>query len=257
LSGAVVVYGLLGESSASGISQPAISGIANAASYASDAVSPGEMVTIFGANFGPSSLTGLELDSTGSVATSLSGTSVLFDGNLAPIVYASANQVSAVVPYSLSNSTTQVEVRYQGSASALFTMNVTAAAPGIFTSDGSGSGQATALNQDGSINSSDNPASTGSVLVFYATGGGQTSPNGVDGSITSSDSLPQLVQPVAVTIGGQPAQVLYAGDAPGSVAGLLQINAQIPAGIAPGSSVPITLQVGGQTSPQSVTIAVE
>lgn len=256
-SGAVVVYGMLPGPSTGGASQPIISGIANAASYASGAVSPGELVTIFGLNFGPSSLAGLQLDSSGSVATSLAGASVLFDGNLAPMVYAGANQVSAVVPYGLSNPVTQVQVRYQGAASALFSMNVAAATPGIITADGSGSGQATAFNQDGSVNSSVNPAPAGTVVVLYATGGGQTSPAGVDGSITGSDSLPQLVLPVAVNIGGQPAQVLYAGGAPGMVAGLLQVNAQIPAAAQAGLAVPVTLQIGGQTSPQSVTIAVE
>jgi uncharacterized protein (TIGR03437 family) len=64
------------------------------------------------------------------------------------------------------------------------------------------------------------------------------------------------VLPVTLTIGGQQAQVLYAGGSPGSLAGLMQINARIPAGITAGDAVPVVLQVGDVQAPQSVTIAV-
>jgi uncharacterized protein (TIGR03437 family) len=182
---------------------------------------------------------------------------VLFDGNPAPMIYAGPNQVSAVVPYGLTNATTQVQVQYRGVDSGSFPMSLAPATPGIFTLDGSGTGQAAALNQDGSVNSSADPAPAGTVVVLYATGGGQTSPAGVDGSVTGSASLPQPVLPVAVTIGGQPGTVSYAGGAPGIVAGVLQINVQVPAGIQTGPAVPVVLQIGSQTSPQSVSIAVK
>jgi uncharacterized protein (TIGR03437 family) len=60
-----------------------------------------------------------------------------------------------------------------------------------------------------------------------------------------------------VTIGGQNAAVQYAGSAPDSIAGLLQVNAVVPQSVAPGSAVPIIVSVGGSPSQSGVTIAVQ
>ena len=257
-SGGVAVYGLLPSASATGGGlQAAIAGVENAASYASDAVSPGELVTLFGMNLGPPTPASLQLDSSGLVSTNLASTRVLFDGIPAPMIYAGANQVSAVVPYGLTNPTTQVQVEYQGATSSSFAMNVVAATPALFTANSSGAGQAAALNQDGSVNSSAHPAKAGSVIVLYATGGGATTPAEVDGAVIGTSNLPQPVLPVTVAINGQAAQVYYAGAAPGMVAGVLQINVQVPAGTQTGSAVPVTFTVGKHASPQSVSIAVQ
>ena len=56
-------------------------------------------------------------------------------------------------------------------------------------------------------------------------------------------------------IGGQPAQVLFSGLTP-AFAGLYQVNAVVPSGIAIGDTVPVTITVAGQTSQTSVTISV-
>ena len=90
----------------------------------------------------------------------------------------------------------------------------------------------------------------------FATGEGQTSPPGVTGSVTQSNTKIPLL-PVTVTIGGVDALVQYAGSAPDSVTGLLQVNATVPQGVAPGSAVPITISVGGVPSQPGVTIAVK
>jgi uncharacterized protein (TIGR03437 family) len=63
--------------------------------------------------------------------------------------------------------------------------------------------------------------------------------------------------PVAVTIGGTIATVQYAGSAPGSAAGLLQVNAVVPQGISAGSAVPVVVSVGGIASQPNVTIAIK
>ena len=255
-SGAVVVYGLLASSPAGGGSQAMIAAVESAASYASDSVSPGEIVTLFGLNLGPAAPAGLQLDSSGNVAISLASTQVLFDGTPAPMIYAGPNQVSAVVPFTLTNPTTEVQVVNQGMASAAFPMSVIAATPAIFTADSSGGGQAAALNQDYSLNSDSNPAAAGSIVLLYATGAGQMTPAQADGSVTGYDNLPQPVLPVKVSIGGVPAQVLYAGAAPGMVAGVMQINVQVPAAVPSGDNL-VSLTVGKTASPQSVTIAVQ
>ena len=61
---------------------------------------------------------------------------------------------------------------------------------------------------------------------------------------------------VQVTIGGQDAQVWYACEAPGLVSSVFQLNVQIPSSVAPGSSVPVVVNIGGQYSPGGVTIEV-
>ena len=144
---------------------------------------------------------------------------------------------------------------YQGKTSRVTTLPVAPTAPGIFTANSTGSGQAAALNQDGTLNSASNPAQVGSVITLYATGEGQTSPGGVDGKLATGSTLPMPVQTVNVTIGGLPAVVNYAGAAPTLVAGLMQINVQIPSGFAAASAIPVVVQVGGVNSPVA-TIAV-
>ena len=91
--------------------------------------------------------------------------------------------------------------------------------------------------------------------MVYATGEGQTSPAGVDGKLAVAP-YPAPLLPVSVTIDGIAAQVLYAGAAPGLVAGLLQIDVQIPNGAASGAR-PIVLTVGDAQSQTSVTVAVQ
>jgi uncharacterized protein (TIGR03437 family) len=123
-----------------------------------------------------------------------------------------------------------------------------AAVRAIFTAGSKGSGQGTILNSDLSVNSSANPAHAGDVVVLYVTGEGQTQPPGVSGKITPTpDPFQQPVLAPAVSIGGQPAQVLFYGEAPGQVAGLMQINAQIPQTTEPGDA-PATLTIGNITS---------
>jgi uncharacterized protein (TIGR03437 family) len=117
-------------------------------------------------------------------------------------------------------------------------------------------GQAAAVNQDNTINSAAHPAAPGSVISLYATGEGATTPGGIDGKPVSAP-LPLPSALVTVTIGGQTVAPDYAGGAPGEIAGVMQINVRIPANLAPGTAVPVTVQVPGYASSQpGVTIAV-
>ena len=234
-----------------------LSAVTNAASYAEGAISPGEIVTLFGSGMGPATLTSLQLSPDGQYVTnSLAGTQVLFDGNPAPMIYASASQVSAIVPYALTGAmTTQVTVSYQGAASRAMAVAVAPSAPGIFSLDSSGAGPGAILNQDFSVNSASNPAARGSAVMIYATGEGQTTPAGGDGKLSDPSALATPLLPVSVQIGGVAAQVLYAGAAPGLVAGVLQVNVLIPAG-APAGAVPVAITVGANQSQMNVTVAV-
>ena len=242
---------------AAGPPAPTVTSVGNAASYSTTAVSPGEIVTIFGSNLGPPKLALYQLTSAGTFPTNIAGTQVLFDGAPAPMIYSLIGQVSAVVPYGLAGkAATNVQVQYQGVASAAVAVPVQAATPGIFSLDASGLGPGAILNQDYSINSGPNPAAKGSVVAIYCTGGGVTNPPSTDGSITGTP-LPMLTQTVTVTIGGIAAKVLYSGGAPQALAGLTQINAEVPAAVTSGSSVPVVVQIGTWQSQPGITMAVK
>ena len=62
--------------------------------------------------------------------------------------------------------------------------------------------------------------------------------------------------PVTATVGGQSAQVLYAGPSPGLIWGVTQVNPIVPASVTPGNAVPLAITVGGVQSQPSVTLAV-
>lgn len=233
-------------------------GIANAASYASGAVAPGEIVTLFGSAIGPPTPASLELTNPVFVANALAGLRVWFDGVPAPVLYTSSGQANVVVPYSVAGqSSTVVQVEYLGALSPPSSIPVAATAPAIFTLNASGTGPGAILNTaDESVNSAANPAAAGDWVSIFATGAGATTPDGVDGLLPAGPSY-QPNAKVSATIGGLDCPIEYAGGAPGLVSGLVQINAQVPAGVAAGSSVPIAINIGGVSSQAGVTIAVK
>jgi uncharacterized protein (TIGR03437 family) len=204
-------------------------GIVSAATGRPGPVAPGQIITVYGADFG----------------TDTSQLRLLFEAEAAHILSVSGGQLNAVVPLSVAGKPdVPVVVEYAGQRSAAVTVPVTQAAPGLFTSDASGRGQAAAQNENGSTNRADNPAARGSIIVLYGTGQGQPSDNGG----------PAL--PVSVQIGGVPAEVLYAGPVAG-MPGLLQVNARIGTGTTPAAAVPVVLTIGGVSSSPDVTVAVQ
>lgn len=234
------------------------SGIVDGASAQPGAVTPGKIVVLYGSRIGPTSVTQATPAGGGRISTTLAQTQVLFDGVAAPLLYASSGQVAAIVPYSVDGRAgTQMQVKNGTQSSDSIALPVTAAGPSIFSANLSGTGPAAVLNEDGlTVNSAAAPAPRGSVISIFATGEGQTDPAGVDGLIAASLPLPRPKQAVSVRIDGQPAEVTYAGAAPGQVAGLMQVNVKIPAGVAVGD-VPVEIQVGDAKSQPGMTIAVK
>lgn len=247
-SGSLMVYGLL--------SQKAVIGqVVNAASGYGGPVAPGEMVAIYGSDLGPPQLSGAQLDSSGKLATQVAGTQVLINDAPAPLVYVRADQVGAIVPNAVSSgSSASIEVQYQGQSTSVIQVPVAATAPGLFTLDQSGRGQGAILNQDTSINTAANPAAPGSIVVLFATGQGPTDPDWAEDEL-GAPPLPTPVNPVTVTIGGQKAQILYAGAAP-QMAAIIQINARVPSGTKPGNE-PVVLTIGSASSQPGVTVAIK
>jgi uncharacterized protein (TIGR03437 family) len=242
--------------------QPTIMSVLNAASYATGAVSPGELVTIFGTAIGPATPVGAATDpSSGKLATTIGGVQVLFNGIPAPMIYAASERVSAVVPYEMASvASPLVWIEYAGQTSNEFELTSTTTAPALFTQTWSGSGPGAILKQDNSLNGPGNAAAKGSIVQVYMTGEGQTNPPGVTGAITRAtlpppQMTPAPILPIKVTIAGLPALYAYAGEAPGLVAGIMQLNVQIPA-IAPSGDLQILVSIGGNTSQNGVTVSV-
>ncbi len=209
-----------------------VSAVLNGASNLGGPVSPGEIVVITGSGLGPAQLIPATPGTNGLYSAQLSGTTVQFNGTPAPLIYTWAGQVAAQVPDSVSAGAAQVTITFEGRTSASFPVQVTQYAPGVFTLDSTGKGQAVALNQDGSINSGSKAAQAGDVISLYATGIG-------DG-------------PVTVTIGGLSSTLTPIKK----IAGVTQVDAKIPGGIQTGSAVPVVVQVGNTSSQAGVTIAV-
>jgi len=247
-----------------GVSAPApqLTTILNGASYSGGAVSPGEIVALFGSTLGPAQGVPYQLGAGGtSIGNSLGGVQVLFNGTAAPLLYVSAGQINAIVPYEVAGSSNaSIQVTYQATPSNTLTVPVQGATPGLFSIDRSGSGPGAILNQDYSVNSGTVPAPRGTPIMIYCTGTGVTDPAGSDGVLTPL-ALPYRLIPasvnVQVTIGGIPATVVYAGAAPGAVAGLTQINAVVPGGVSPGENVPVSVQIGNTPSQAGITVAVQ
>jgi uncharacterized protein (TIGR03437 family) len=220
-------------------------GVSNSATFKAGGISPGEIISIYGGpgvSLGPSTPVGLQLTSAGLVSNQLGGTQVMIGGVAAALTYVGSSQVNAVVPYEVAGQTsTQIDVIVQGKPTNSVTVPVVAASPGIFV----------ITNPDGTVNSASNPVSSSGYLVLYGTGEGQTTPAGVDGGVNTT-VFPKPNLPVTVQIGGQTAPVLYAGAAPDFVAGVLQVNVTIPAGVT--GTVPIQLNIGAASISATVSI---
>jgi uncharacterized protein (TIGR03437 family) len=238
-------------------------GVTNAASGQSLLIAPGEILAVYGANIGPAQLISASFDANGRLPTSLAGTQLLVGGVPVPLLYTSANQIAGIAPLSLATSLASpgpppfvsIQVGYQGIGSPVMTNSLIAipAVPGLFTSDASGHGQGAILNQDGSINSAAHPAAPGSVVSLFCSGCGITAPLGTDGTVATS--IAALVNLPSVMIGGQIANVQYAGSAPGLVNGAVQINVTVPTGIS-GDAVPIGISAPGAPPSAPITLAV-
>jgi len=234
--------------------------VVSAANYSAGAVVPGQVAILYPSGAGPERLAESHLDAEGKMATSAGETRVFFDGIAAPIVYAVNGRIGVMVPYGLSDrKSTSVVVEYRGRRSDPVELPVLAASPALYTLDATGKGQAAMLNETGCCNSARNPAAPGSIAQLFATGVGQTTPPGIDGLYSDYSRLaeyPKPRLPVAVTVGGIPAEILYAGEASLHVSGTFVVNFRIPPNAPSGDAVPLGLIIGDYRSPGGVTMAI-
>lgn len=209
----------------------AANGVVNAASYRGGIVAPGEIVTIFGSGFGPPALAAAQY-ADGQLPSSVGDTRVLVDGVAAPMIYAVAGQVSAIVPYSV-KTVAQVQVEYQGLATTPLSVPVAASVPGIFTCPNKSS-VALLINASagGATSCNDNfvtPA-PGSIVTFFVTGDGVPEPAIADGRLPAGPAYPAPPS-WSVSFGGVDAPRCAATFAGLVYAGVTQVNACIPQGV--------------------------
>ena len=233
-------------------------GFTDSASYLPNAtagIAPGELLTIFGTDLGPSQLATLTLTDKGVVTNTLSNTRVLFDGTPGAMIYTLSGQVSVVAPYNLAGKTSvKVVVEYLGIQTSTIQLPVVTVNPGLFTLDGSGKNDAAIVrNLDGSLVNTAKPAQTGDDLVLYGHGYGIATASTAlpDGTIVGAALPIPAVKPVLL-IDGKVMDTQYAGGAPSIVNGVLQVNFRLPQ-LTPGTHQ-IQIQSGNVKSPAGVTL---
>jgi uncharacterized protein (TIGR03437 family) len=253
--------------------------VLNSASFGATTLAPGLIVTIFGRNLGPGELA-VASPRAGAYPTDLAGTRVLFNDVAAPVIYTSSGQISTVVPFNVVPGTNaKVVVEYQGIRSPPVSIFVERSAPGMFTRDSSGAGIAAVLNVDPvtggvSLNSPQNPAQRGGVIVAFITGAGRTDPPSLDGAVATDtgglalsvaaglefwavdDAYSTDSPPCASSQWCQPVEVLYAGPAPGLIAGVTQVNLRLPDTTRASGTHQLGVSAGGIWSQRNVTISV-
>jgi len=225
--------------------------VLNGASFTvGQAIAPGSIVSIFGANFSLGDAQDQEVP----LPSSLLGTSVTFNGATVPLFYVSPGQINVQAPFDLPVGQVQIQVHRGNSASSPVTAPVLPFSPGIFIVDYNANTGAIVHTNDYSVVTASNPAKPGDSLAMFATGLGPVSV-----PVTSGQAAP-AVEPFAnttyaptVMIGGVSVNPSFSGLAPGYV-GLYQVNFIMPSGVAAGNTT-VRINSGGLSS-NTATMAV-
>ena len=201
--------------------------IVHGASFTEGAIAPGQLLSIFGLQ-----LTRPDL------------AEVTMDGMAAAVSFADRAQLNFQAPYGIAGRTrTQLELRMGGALIHRAWIEVQGAAPALFESGA----LVIAVGANGQLNSDASPAFAGDLLTLYGTGEGLQREVG-------GFQIPFL--PFSVEIAGIPADLLYAGAAPG-FPGLLQVNLRLPGQLRLRGRVPIVVKVGAFTSVKAQFVAVQ
>ena len=186
-----------------GTAQAGTFGIANAAGRSvAGRVTPGELISIYGR---------------------LLGDQVFVNDVAVPVFYSSDSQVNTIIPFSvrLSDRLT-ITTRKNGVDRSKAVVSVTEAQPELFTFP---DGRAAALNEDGSINSFENPAKPGTIVSVWGTGAPGWLSDSKEGSVNPSSPLQRLDVDLQRDV-----QPVFAGAAPGLLTGVFQVNFKLPLG---------------------------
>jgi len=219
------------------------SGVVNGASFMPQ-ISAGGLITIFGSNLADNdSAPGVPLP------TVLGGVCVTANELPIPLLYTSPTQINAQLPPNVTGRVTlAVRSPTLGLASAGVQVNVTATAPGVFTTNVDGQTRALLFHSnDFSFVTPDHPAHRDEVLILYATGLGPVNPSVQAGMPAPSNPPSSTTQDITVAIGGHQFDLQFAGLAPGFV-GAYQLNIYVPGDRLQGDNLPVVITAGGATS---------
>lgn len=223
----------------------------NAASFARDKpLAPGCLVAGFGTDLAETS----QAAQATPLPRQLAGTKVLVNGEEAPLLFVSPSQINYVLPDLTSRGTATAEVVHAGQRIATSMLLVWDVSPALFSRAGNGYGQGTILNDDWSANSPENPAQRGKNIHIYGTGAGRVVPRVAAGVSAPAEPLSRTLTRPQVYVGGQPAEVLFSGLAPGLVA-IWQIDAIIPSNVTPTTTTSLRVSLQDRDS-NFVTLAV-
>jgi len=211
-------------------------GIFNSGSFspAGFPVAPGEFVTMFGTGFGAQSVssTGFPLQTTlGTVQVSVNGT----PAPVYSVTQGSSPFIDAIVPFGVTGSTATFVVTVNGTKSNSVDVPLAATAPGVFSVPPNGISTAAIRHADGTVVNAASPAAREEIVAVYVGGLGAVSPTVKDGAATPTDTFYKMTGPVNVYVEGTlVTSITFAGLVP-TIAGLYQINIQIPAEVDSGA----------------------
>jgi uncharacterized protein (TIGR03437 family) len=219
-----------------------IDSVVNAASQLAISISAGQTMVVRGGGFG--------------------GDAQVFLGGVAvPAISVTPNSITATVPPGVAAGPITAQVQSGGMASNAVLLNVTATSPGLFSTDGSGLGQAYILNEDGRRNSPAHPTAPGRKITVYATG---------VGSVAFTDGYAVTQFPADVYINGSHCDGLAAVMRPatGLPGSVYQLTVVVPNPAAMASSNPnllnfkfpsqsgVVLRINGLTSQNGIAISI-
>lgn len=225
--------------------------VGHGATYDALPLSPGALMVAFGSRLGPADGVLFEpVD--GRVPFDVAGTTVTVDDAPAPVVYAQDEQVNFLTPWSArtDGEPARVCVQYGGDESCGMA-GTAPVAPGVVQY----LDQSLVWNENGTINSRQNPAQVGSVVTFYVIGTGKPDRALEDGAFTGPSLVPltadvsvsflRLIPCSACGVIEVPAEVLEVGSAPHHVLGITSVTVRIPEGANDGDFT-VTLAVPGE-----------
>ena len=226
------------------VAPPKISSVVNAAD-GTQPVAPGGLISVYGQSMSPVNMATKEIP----LPTALGESCLTVNGVPLPVLFVSSQQINGQLPFNVDGNATMT-LHTPGGVSDNYNFTIFSAAPSIFRSGTAGpmTDLATVVRaDDNQLVTPTNPIHPNDSIIIYATGLGRTQPAVDAGDPAPSDPLAGAIISPAVTLGGVPLTVSYAGLAPGQV-GVYQINAKVPTKVPTGLEVPLVIDQGVSTS---------
>jgi uncharacterized protein (TIGR03437 family) len=250
-----------------GSAAPAISSVRSAQGFGGfPTIAPGTWIEITGDGLASGTREWTGADFNGALAPqSLDGVRVTIGGQSAFVSYISPRQVNAIVPANVAAGSASLVVNNGAASIGPYAISVQTTMPGLLAPESfrvAGVQHVAALFSDWAtyvlpdgvrLGVPSRPAKPGDEIVLLGIGFGGVTPSVPAGSMAGQAN--QLTTPVEIRIDGVPAELKYAGLAPGYL-GLYQFNVIVPA-VADNRAAPVTFQLGGVPSKQALSLAVQ